>query len=96
MTREELEKLRDALAKEFCATWPSSQYAPHDLELFYERGFDAAVSALVPDYERRLGVAREAIRFVVEREDLSFAECSVAEEIWRRCKEALAALEGEK
>lgn len=39
--------------------------------------------------EASILILREALRFVVEREDFTFAECSLAEEIVRRSKDAL-------
>lgn len=38
----------------------------------------------------RLRKLEEALEYIVSREDFSFAECSEAEEIWKRAKEALA------
>ena len=40
----------------------------------------------VKDENQRL---RAALEFVVDRENLAFAECTVAEEIWNVCKKAL-------
>lgn len=39
--------------------------------------------------EAKLNIAREALEFVINRENLMFAECSDAEEIVTHCREAL-------
>lgn len=46
--------------------------------------------------EAMLAIALEALEYVINREDFSFAECSEAEEIWKRCKGALLKIEGMK
>jgi len=116
MTREELEKLKqDYLAKyvsdgyRCCST--CGQVAEHEAtQLALSRGFDAAVSALVPDYERRLGVAVEALKrtgFGLEQA-LTYLDCVGTTDAFmlvrrndvllstKLVREALAALEGEK
>lgn len=40
----ELEKVAKGLATEFCKSWPQGQPCYHgDMELFFERGFEAAL-----------------------------------------------------
>jgi len=93
MTGEELEKLKqDYLAKyvsdgyRCCST--CGQVAEHEAtQLALSRGFDAAVSALVPDYERRLGVARRALREIHLAPTSAMRASTMAQE-------ALAVLEG--
>jgi hypothetical protein len=38
-------------------------------------------------------IMRKALEFVVNRENYAFAECSIAEEIWTKCKNALGSTE---
>lgn len=42
---------------------------------------------------KELDKVREALEFIVNREDFAFAECTEAELIWDRAKEALAELD---
>lgn len=40
-------------AKEFCKTWPQELYNSNDLELFYEKGFEAMLPLLEKAIEQR-------------------------------------------
>jgi hypothetical protein len=82
----------------FGAHWCAAHLAERiaELEEMLERDVDkvaAQYSIQVEGLEATVAKLREALEFVVHRQDFAFAESSVADEIWAKCK---AALEGVK
>lgn len=57
MTQDELNKQGYELATAFCKKWPEAVYNPKDLELFFERGFQACASITMSEIERYKNIA---------------------------------------